>query len=132
MKNKQFLFLTSILLVVALVLFFVQQAVIQELFSDYFFLFPVWKIYLFHFLLTFFIFALLFFIGKMLPNYVGFFFMGLILLKMVAAVVFLLPLIRAQGISKIPDFLSFFLPYFAFLFLEILLIIRILKFTAPR
>ncbi len=65
--------------------------------------------------------------GKLIPDYIGFTFMGFILLKMIAALVFLLPLIKMENVSKIPDFTSFFIPYFIFLFLEILLTMKILK-----
>lgn len=53
--------------------------------------------------------------------------MGFILLKMIAALAFLLPLIRMQNVSQIPDFTSFFIPYFIYLFFEILLTMKILK-----
>lgn len=53
--------------------------------------------------------------------------MGFILIKMIASVVFLIPLIKMDDVSKIPDFGSFFVPYFIYLFLEILLAISILN-----
>ena len=43
------------------------------------------------------------------------------------AIVFLLPLIKSKEVSKIPDFFSFFAPYFIFLFLEIVMAMKILK-----
>ena len=57
-------------------------------------------------------------------------FLALFLLKMVAAVVFLIPLIKMENVSKIPDFISFFIPYFIYLFLEIVLTLRLLKQSA--
>ncbi len=127
MRAKNFIFLSGLLLLVSIFLFLIQNSVVQWLSVDHFFYYPVWGIYLFHFLITLFIFSLLYLIGKVIPRYIGFTFMGGILFKMVAAIIFLLPLIKVEGVSKIPDFCSFFVPYFIFLFLEVLLAMRVLR-----
>lgn len=127
MKQKYFISLAGILLALTIVLFFIQNSIVSWLSEEYTFYYPVWKIYVFHFFITFFIFVLLYYIGKLIPDYIGFTFMGFILLKMIAALAFLLPLIRMQNVSQIPDFTSFFIPYFIYLFFEILLTMKILK-----
>ncbi len=127
MKPIRYYYIPSILILITIVLFFVQKLTIDSLSDSYAFYYPVWKIYVFHFLVTFFILTSLYFVGKKVPNYIGFSFMGFILLKMVAAVVFLIPLIKLENVSKIPDFTSFFIPYFIYLFVEIVLTLRLLK-----
>lgn len=129
MKTKSFILLVGFLSVISVLLFLLQNSIVSWLSEEYIFYYPVWKIYVFHFLVTLFIFSLLFFVGKVIPEYIGFTFMGFILLKMIAAIVFLLPLIKMENVSKIPDFISFFMPYFIFLFFEIFLTMKILKLS---
>jgi len=78
-------------------------------------------------LITFFILTGLYFVGKIFPGYIGFAFMGSILFKMIGAVLFLIPLIKMENVSKIADIISFFIPYFIYLFIEILLTMSLLK-----
>lgn len=127
MTTKQFFIQLILLLLVSLILWGIQSLIVEGLKESYFFLYPVWKIYVFHFFVTLMVFSLLFMVGKLMPNWVGFSFMGLILVKMALAIVFLLPLIKSKEVSKIPDFFSFFAPYFIFLFLEIVMAMKILK-----
>lgn len=129
MKTKPYISFILLLLGVSLVLFLIHFSLINWVMDPSIFFYPVWGIYLFHFLITSAIFSILFFVGKNFPNYIGFSFMGLILFKMIAAIVFLLPLIRMKDVSKIPDFISFFAPYFIFLVIEILLTMKILKIS---
>ncbi len=127
MKLQKYYNIPVFLLIISLILFAIQKVVIAILPPDYIFYYPVWAIYLFHFLLTLLVLTGLYFVGKIFPNYIGLTFMGFILLKMIVAVVFLIPLIKMENVSKIPDFVSFFVPYFIYLFLEILLTMRLLK-----
>lgn len=127
MKPIRYYYIPSLLILITALLFFIQKLAVDSLSHTYIFNYPVWKIYTFHFLVTFFILTALYFVGKKVPNYIGFAFMGFILLKMVAAIVFLIPLIKLESGSKIPDFTSFFIPYFIYLFIEIILTMRLLK-----
>jgi len=110
-------------------LFLIQHFAIRELAKSYTFLYPVWSFYLFHFLVTLGVFTILYFLGKHVPQYIGFSFIGLILFKMIVSIAFLLPLIRMKEVSKIPDFISFFIPYFIYLILEIYLTMKILNLS---
>lgn len=110
-------------------LFLIQHFAIRELAKSYTFFYPVWSIYLFHFLVTLGVFTILYFLGKHVPQYIGFSFIGLILFKMIVSIAFLLPLIRMKEVSKIPDFISFFIPYFIYLILEIYLTMKILNLS---
>lgn len=130
MKADKFLFLPTILILATVILFFIQNWIVGDILKSYEYYYSVWKIYVFHFSVTFLILTALFFVGKKAPNYIGFAFLGFILLKMVAAVVFLIPLIKLEEGSKIPDFISFFIPYFIYLFIEIVLTLRLIKQSA--
>lgn len=129
MNTKSFFTWSFLLLLTSVILFSVQLLIIRGTASGTEFFYPVWAVYLFHFLVTFVIFGLLFLISKIASGYVGFAFMGLILFKMIAAVAFLFPVIRLENFSKIPDFISFFIPYFIFLIAEVLLTLKLLKQT---
>lgn len=126
-RVDKFIYLPLYLLVLTVVLFFLQRFIIDSLREKFTFFYPLLDIYVFHFLITFFILNLLFIVSKKAPKYVGYTFMALILVKMAAAVLFLVPLIKLQEVSKIPDFLSFFSPYFVFLFFEVWITAKLLK-----
>ena len=53
--------------------------------------------------------------------------MGFSLFKMMAAIVFLIPLIQSDLESQIPDVSAFFIPYFLYLFFETLFAVRLLS-----
>lgn len=131
MKSDKYYFIPALLFLITLPLFFIQKLAVDSLSVNYLFFYSVWNIYLFHFVVTLVILSILFIVSKKAPNYTGFAFLGFILLKMVAAIVFLIPLIKMENVSKIPDFISFFIPYFLYLFLEIVLTLRLLKQSTP-
>ncbi|MCL5247536.1 DUF6168 family protein [Cellulophaga sp. 20_2_10] len=91
------------------------------------FFYNTWSIYVFHFFVTLIIYSLVLFVNKILPDKTGFVFMGCSLLKMMAAFVFLLPLIQVKEQYGINDVLAFFIPYFLFLFLETFYVLKILN-----
>ncbi len=131
MKSDKYFFIPALLFIITLPLFFIQNFVVDSLTADYQFFYSVFHIYLFHFIVTLVILSTLYLVSKKAPNYTGFAFLGFILLKMVAAIVFLIPLIKMENVSKIPDFISFFVPYFLYLFLEIVLALRLLRQSTP-
>jgi hypothetical protein len=57
----------------------------------------------------------------------GFAFLAFSILKMLFAIVFLLPLITSELENKLPDIFSFFIPYFIFLGVETLFILNLIK-----
>ncbi|WP_237601232.1 hypothetical protein [Aequorivita vitellina] len=127
LKSDTFYFLPALLVLVTVPLYFIQKLVVNSLADSYTFYYSVSNIYVFHFVVTLIILSVLYFVSKKAPNYTGFTFLGFVLLKMIAAIVFLIPLIKMEAVSKIPDFVSFFAPYFLYLFLEIVLTIRLLR-----
>ena len=90
------------------------------------FYYSLTSIYLFHFVLTFVILISLITIKKFFFEKIGFAFMALSLIKMLASILFLVPLIKMENIDYIPDVLSFFIPYFLFLLFEIMFSVNLL------
>lgn len=129
MKVKKFIYILLYLIALTVILFLIQKAILNSIEDLFTFYYAVWKIYAFHFLVTLSILSVLFLISKKAPNYIGYVFMGFILIKMTAAVIFLIPLIKMEDVSKIPDFISFFAPYFIYLFFEILITLKLLKLS---
>jgi len=127
MKVHPYFYIPLYVIIVTAVLYGLHWTIVESLAGTFKFFYAVWKIYIFHFVVTLIILSTLYMVSKRLPNYVGYVFMGFILFKMTAAVIFLIPLIKMVGVSKIPDFVSFFVPYFIYLLLEILVTLKLLK-----
>ena len=53
--------------------------------------------------------------------------MGFSLIKMMASIVFLIPLLQSDLKSQIPDVSAFFIPYFLFLFFETIFAVRLIS-----
>lgn len=124
MKHVRFLsFLTGL----SLALGFSHQYVASEWYAAGTFFYPVYAIYLFHFVATLLIYFFLVFVHRTLPEKTGFAFLATTVVKMGAAIVFLLPLIQSGKTDRIPDAVAFFVPYFIFLFLETLFAIRLIN-----
>lgn len=112
---------------VSLVLGIVQYLVINQLLSSFTFLISTWSIYLFHVSVTSLIMAALLAVAKISFDKVGYAFMACSTLKMFASIVFLIPLIRGEQTSKIPDTLAFFIPYFIYLGVDTYFTLRLLN-----
>ena len=112
---------------ITLISFFVQYFSISVFFENTSFFFSTWSIYVFHLALTLISFGFLLFVNKTFADKTGFAFMGFSLLKMLAAIVFLIPLLQSDVVSKIPDVSAFFIPYFLFLFTETFFAVRLLN-----
>ncbi len=84
-------------------------------------------IYLFHIVATLIIYLGLILVHHKAREYTGYTFMGAGLLKMLAAVLFLLPMILAKTEKPFLDILSFFIPYFLYLIFETLYAVRLIN-----
>lgn len=113
----------------SIVLFAIQYFVITTLFKDTVFFYSTLSIYIFHIVVTILSYLFLLFVNKNFPDYTGYSFMGISVVKMMAAVVFLIPLIQSDTIDRIPDVAVFFIPYFLFLFFETIFAIRLINKT---
>ncbi|SDR93068.1 hypothetical protein [Christiangramia echinicola] len=84
-------------------------------------------IYSFHVLATFLIFLFLTFVHKTFSDKTGFAFMACSLLKMLAAVLFLLPMMLNDVANPFIDMITFFIPYFLFLIFETIYAVRLIN-----
>jgi len=117
---KRFLPFTIILI---LIHFFI----VLNLSKDYSFFYSIYSIYLFHTITTATVCFVLIYMSKNLKDKMGFAFMSLSILKMLAAILFLIPLIQIEKEEKLLDIIAFFIPYFAFLFFELTFIMKLLN-----
>jgi hypothetical protein len=91
------------------------------------FFYATWSIYLFLFVTTLLIYLLLLFVNLNFPDFTGFAFLGTTFVKMMAAVVFLIPLIQSEGRETNLDIAAFFIPYFLFLLFETVFAVRLIN-----
>ncbi|MBO2543700.1 hypothetical protein J0871_04655 [Salegentibacter sp. BDJ18] len=127
MKNELLAFLRR-LLPFSILLWLIQFLLQQYVFEVEFY-YSSFSIYLFHFLATFLIYLSLVFVYKNFTDKTGFAFMGLSLFKMVAAVIFLLPLVLSEVNAVFVNVLAFFIPYFLFLVFETLYAVKLINKT---
>lgn len=116
----------KIFLVFSIILFGLQQTGFY-LWVEASLFYPIWAIYLFHILATVIIYSLLAWVSRNFSDKTGYAFMGLSMMKMLAAVIFLLPLILSQNEAVLINILAFFIPYFAFLLFETLYVIKLIN-----
>ena len=111
----------------ALLLFGLQYFVTLQLFASVPFYYSVWSIYVFHIIITILAHLFLLFVHKNFPDKTGFTFMGMGVLKMMACVVFLIPMIQSETVDRVPDVGAFFIPYFMFLLFETIFAVRLIN-----
>ena len=111
----------------SVVLFLIQNYCVTMMLAKTPFFYSTWSIYLFHFVITIVSYLFLLFVNKNFPDNTGFAFMGISLVKLMAAVVFLIPLLQSDIKNNIPDVGAFFIPYFLFLFFETFFAIRLIN-----
>jgi hypothetical protein len=126
MKNQITSFLAK-LLPFTIFLFTAQYAIVNYALEDYEFFYPTYAIYLFHFLATFLIYLLLVWIYQNFRDKAGFAFMGASLLKMLAAIIFLLPMLLNNTGNAFGDLLTFFIPYFLYLVFETFYAVKLIN-----
>lgn len=110
-----------------IILFGIHSYIVQNYFTTTEFYFETWKIYAFQFISVT---ALIYFLkhrSKTKPDKVFNTFVLLSLIKMIAVVVFLLPLFFNKTINPKPAVFSFFIAYFIFLILETRYAVKILN-----
>ncbi len=115
------------LAIFAVVLYAIQTYVIYRSFPNTEFYFETWEIYGFQFITVA---ALIYFLNRVnnsKPKNVLSAYLILSMLKMGAALLFLLPLFLDKTISAKPSVFSFFIAFFLFLFLETKILLKILN-----
>jgi len=111
------------------VLVSVHYLLIETVLADQKFFYSVWSIYLFNVVAAVLIYLFLQFVHKSFAEKTGFAFMATSLLKMFAAVIFLIPLIKAKSDTPITDVSAFFIPYFLYLGFETIFAVRLINST---
>ena len=89
--------------------------------------FPVWQIYAFHFIVTTLFYTLINFKYSQGSDQIFQLFMVATFVKMILSIVLLLPLILSDFENKQPDVFNFFIPYFLYLFFEVVMITKFLQ-----
>lgn len=110
-----------------LLLFVAQHYGTVALSVNHDFFYATWGIYLFLFVSTLLIYVLLLFVDISFPDFTGFAFLGSTFVKMMAAVVFLIPLIQSDRTETNLDIATFFVPYFLFLLFETIFAVRLIN-----
>src|SRR5690554_4943858 len=116
----------AVLVLFSLLLLGIHAYIIHHFFSDKIFSLPLWSIYLFHFTTVFIVFGISSWMATTQPGKVFTVFMAATLVKMLLALVFLLPILINKGPSPTADVLNFFIPYFVFLALEVFSVVYFL------
>ena len=110
----------------SLILFVIQFLVISNFIAATLYYSTVAN-YAFHIFATLFIYIILLYINLNFSDKTGFAFMGLGLLKMVLAVLFLLPALLDNEGSIFAQVIAFFVPYFVFLIFETTFAIKLIS-----
>ena len=109
-----------------LLLFFTHFLFVTYVLVDLKFELGIDSIYLFLFFTTLLIYIFLVFVNVKFPEKTGFAFLTSSLLKMMASVVFLLPIILSKN-RLVNDVLAFFISYFLFLIFETIFVVRLIN-----
>ena len=109
------------------ILFTAQYFITNEFFADTSLYYSVWSIYIFHALSVIIVFTALLAVNTVYKEYTGFAFMGATFMQMMAAVIFLIPLIKAKVANPVPDIAAFFIPYFLFLFFTTIFAVKMIN-----
>ncbi|WP_296342693.1 hypothetical protein [Winogradskyella sp.] len=125
-KKRQISFLFQLIAVTA-VLLGLHMYLLSYFAEKIDFFFPVWHIYVFHFLVTALFYTIINYRFSSGKTNVFNLFMGLTFLKMILAILFLLPLLLSEFENKQPDVFNFFIPYFMYLFFEVYSLTKFLQ-----
>ncbi len=124
--NKEISSFILWLLGFTILLFLIHTYIIFQFFEGQLYL-PVWSIYLFNAILVLIVFIILKYKSKDKPDKILQLFLGLTMVKMILAIVFLLPLFFGKSDHSQLEVINFFIPYFLFLAFEILSLNKFLQ-----
>lgn len=110
-----------------IILFSIQYFLTIGFFYNTEFYYSVLAIYVFHFLATFIIYLILVYLNQNFKDKTGFAFMGGSLFKMMAAVLFLLPVMLNATANPLENILAFFIPYFLYLIFETFYAVKLIN-----
>ena len=125
-KTRQLNFLLQII-ILSLVLFGIHSYLLSYFGTELKLFFPIWQIYLFHFVITTLLYTVINYRFSKGQTDVFILFMGSTFLKMFLSILFLLPLILSDFEKKQPDVFNFFIPYFLYLGFEVYAITKFIQ-----
>ena len=125
-KKRQTTFLIQ-LVVVSLLLFATHSYLLYHFANEVLFFFPLWQIYVFLFVVTLLLYSIVNYKFSNGKTEIFNIFMVSTFLKMILAIIFLLPLLLSKQEYKQPDVFNFFIPYFLYLFFEVFSLTNFLK-----
>ena len=117
----QLIFLTGILLGI--------HSYLSHYFIKEILFFSLWQVYIFHFIVTLLVYSVINYQDAVGKKQIFNSFMISTILKMILAVLFLLPLLLSTFENKKPDVFNFFIPYFLYLAFEVYSLNKILQKT---
>ena len=126
-KKRQSSFLIQLLLLT--VILFAVHSYLAYYFAKEIPFFSLWQVYLFHFIVTLLIYSVINYQDSVGKKQIFNSFMVSTILKMILAILFLLPLLMSTFENKKPDVFNFFIPYFIYLSFEVYSLNRILRKT---
>lgn len=124
-KNQTSFLIQAVLFTLAL--FGIHSYLIHYFGKEISFFFPLWQLYIFHFIITAALYTLINYRYNSGKKDIFNTFMIATFLKMILAMVFLLPLLVSDFENKQPDVFNFFIPYFLFLFFEVFSLTKFLQ-----
>ena len=125
-RARQLTFLIQLILM-SVILWGIHSYLLYYLAKDVVLFFPVWQIYGFHVVVTALFYSLINYRYALGKTDIFNTFMVLTFLKMILAVLFLLPLLLSDFENKQPDVFNFFIPYFLYLFFEVYALTKLLN-----
>ncbi|WP_196885649.1 DUF6168 family protein [Aureivirga sp. CE67] len=125
--KSPYLHLLKTFLPFAILLFIAQFFIVRSLELEDKLFYSTISIYLFHTIITGLTCVSLVAIHKVAPDKTGLGYLAMGVIKMLASIVFLIPLIKAGKENYIPDVFEFFIPFFLFLLYEMIFAVGILN-----
>ena len=110
----------------SILLFFVHYYILAQFFTGELYL-PLWSIYCFNAVLVLIVYLILRYYSQEQPANVLKYFLLLTMLKMVLAIVFLLPIFLKKSAHSQLEIFNFFIPYFLYLIFEIMGLTKFLQ-----
>jgi len=111
----------------SVVLFGMHWYLLSYFATDIVFFFPLWQIYVFHFVVTTILYSIINYKYSNGQTEIFNTFMVVTFLKMTLSILFLLPLLLSDFEKKQPDVFNFFIPYFLYLFFEVYSVTQFLQ-----
>ena len=125
--NKDFQGFVLKLIGFAALLLGVHYYIFHIFFSELDLYFPLWSIYAFNAFMVFAVYSIINYKVSNGSDKILSLFLSLTMVKMVLAIIFLLPIFAGKSQHVVTEVLNFFIPYFLFLLFEILLLDKFFK-----